>query len=69
MSLGVVIIVLAAGLGSRFQDAGHKLIQPLGDTTVLGATLAHAVDSALPVVVVTTRALQPRRCSTFPAAT
>lgn len=51
------IIVLAAGLGSRFQDAGHKLSQPLGATSVLGATLTHAVGSQLPLVVITTEAL------------
>ena len=57
MSSGAVIIVLAAGLGSRFQDAGPKLSQPLGVTSVLGATLAQAQASQLPVVVVTTEAL------------
>ena len=57
MSSGPVIIVLAAGLGSRFQDAGPKLSQPLGVTSVLGATLAQAQASQLPVVVVTTEAL------------
>lgn len=57
MNSGPVIIVLAAGLGSRFQDAGHKLSQPLGNTTVLGATLAQAMGSHLPLVVVTTEAL------------
>ena len=57
MSSGPVIIVLAAGLGSRFQDAGHKLNQPLGTTSVLGATLAQAMASQLPLVVVTTEAL------------
>lgn len=59
MNSGPVIIVLAAGLGSRFQDAGHKLTQPLGATTVLGATLAQAMGSQLPLVVVTTEALVP----------
>ena len=57
MSSGPVIIVLAAGLGSRFQDAGHKLSQPLGATSVLGTTLAQAMASQLPLVVVTTAAL------------
>lgn len=51
------IIVLAAGLGSRFQDAGHKLSQPLGSSSMLGATLTHATSSGLPVVVVTTETL------------
>ncbi|MBX9795027.1 MAG: nucleotidyltransferase family protein [Burkholderiaceae bacterium] len=57
MSSGPVIIVLAAGLGSRFQDAGHKLSQPLGVSSVLGSTLAQAMASQLPLVVVTTEAL------------
>lgn len=57
MTSGPAIIVLAAGLGSRFQDAGHKLSQPLGSTSVLGATLAHAIGSGLPLVVITTEAL------------
>ena len=50
-----VIIVLAAGLGSRFGGAQHKLSQTLGSTTVLGETLQHAIESGLPVVVVTTQ--------------
>ncbi len=57
MTSGPVIIVLAAGLGSRFHDAGHKLSQSLGTTSVLGATLAHAKGSRLPLVVITTEAL------------
>jgi molybdenum cofactor cytidylyltransferase len=50
------VVVLAAGKSSRFGGECHKLAQPLGDTTVLGATLRHAVASHLPVVVVTTEA-------------
>ncbi len=57
MKSGPVIIVLAAGLGSRFHDAGHKLVQPLGGTSVLGATLVQALASGLSLVVVTTAAL------------
>lgn len=48
------VIVLAAGAGSRFGASGHKLTQRLGASTVLGATLRHAISSHLPVVVVTT---------------
>ena len=51
------IIVLAAGLGSRFDAAGHKLAQDMGLHTVLATTLANAVNSGLPVTVVTTEAL------------
>ena len=51
------VIVLAAGAGSRFLGAGHKLAQRLGESTVLGNTLQHAIASHLQVVVVTTEAL------------
>ena len=50
------VIVLAAGKGSRFLGADHKLAQWLGAATVLGTTLRHAIASHLPVVVVTTEA-------------
>lgn len=50
------LIVLAAGHGSRFLSEQHKLDQPLGSTTVLGATVRHAVQTQLPVVVVTVAA-------------
>ena len=50
------LIVLAAGRGSRFLAEHHKLDQPLGGTTVLGATVRHAVQTQLPVVVVTVAA-------------
>jgi molybdenum cofactor cytidylyltransferase len=61
------LVVLAAGSGSRFiaesEDAGdarapgHKLAQAFGASTVLGTTLANAVRSQLPLIVVTTDAL------------
>jgi molybdenum cofactor cytidylyltransferase len=50
------VIVLAAGRGSRFLGADHKLAQRLGSATVLATTLRHAVATHLPVVVVTTEA-------------
>ena len=58
------IIVLAAGRGSRFGSAEHKLAQRLGHTSVLGATLSQAIASPLQVVVVTTEPLADlaRRC-------
>jgi len=57
MALGPALIVLAAGRGSRFNGAEHKLAQPLGPSTVLGCTLRHAIETHLPVVVVTTEPL------------
>ena len=57
MNSTVVLVVLAAGQGSRFRSGGHKLSQKLGASTVLGTTLGHALVSQLSVVVVTTAAL------------
>lgn len=54
MALQRTVIVLAAGQGSRFQDRMHKLAQPLGDSSVLMATIGNALASGLHVVVVTT---------------
>jgi len=51
------VVVLAAGKGSRFKGSAHKLEQSLGDLSVLGRTLHNAIESHLPVVVVTTQAL------------
>ena len=59
MPLRPTIVVLAAGPGRRFQGPQHKLQQPLGGASVLGATLGHAIESQLPVVVVTTALLAP----------
>lgn len=56
------LIVLAAGRGSRFRGERHKLEQSLGDSSVLGATLRHAIASHLPVLVVTTPALLAMAC-------
>lgn len=53
------IIVLAAGSGSRFSGPLHKLAQTLGGSTVLGTTVAHAVQTQLPVLVVATAAMVP----------
>lgn len=53
------IVVLAAGSGSRFGGDRHKLVQDFGASTVLGSTLRNAVESQLPVVVVTTAAQVP----------
>ena len=48
------VIVLAAGRGSRFVAPEHKLLQPFGSSTVLGTALHHAIESGLPLRVVTT---------------
>jgi molybdenum cofactor cytidylyltransferase len=51
-----VLVVLAAGRGSRFVGSGHhKLEQTIGGTTVLG----HALRAAVATHVVTTPALAP----------
>jgi molybdenum cofactor cytidylyltransferase len=58
------IIVVAAGRSSRFRagvsasSPDSKLEQPFGHSTVLGSTVRNAVQSQLPVLVVTTAALQ-----------
>jgi molybdenum cofactor cytidylyltransferase len=52
-----VIVVLAAGRGSRFRGRDHKLAQQLGSQSVLGRTIGQAISSGLPVVVVTTEPL------------
>ena len=57
MKSSPVVIVLAAGLGSRFVGSAHKLAQELGSGSVLSQTLGHAIESRLPVIVVTTQAL------------
>ena len=51
---GPVVVVLAAGRGSRFGGHAHKLTQRLGSSTVLGTTLRHVLASHLPMVVVAT---------------
>lgn len=53
------IIVLAAGRGSRFKGSEHKLLQPFAGSTVLGTVLDRAIESGLPVRVVTTAAMTP----------
>ncbi|MDP1900947.1 MAG: nucleotidyltransferase family protein [Rubrivivax sp.] len=53
------IVVPAAGSGRRFGGPLHKLEQAFGGSTLLGTTLRHAIETQLPLVVVTTRALAP----------
>jgi molybdenum cofactor cytidylyltransferase len=59
MNAQPTVVVVAAGQGKRFAGSEHKLGQPLGGSTVLGTTLRNAVESKLPVVLVTTAALLP----------
>ena len=54
MKTQAVVVVLAAGLGSRFAGPLHKLAQPLGSASVLGQCILRAIESRLPVIVVTT---------------
>jgi molybdenum cofactor cytidylyltransferase len=55
------IVVLAAGRGMRFHGEGHKLEQQLREAgeTVLSATLGHALETGLRVVVVTSARMAP----------
>lgn len=53
------IVVPAAGAGSRFGGPLHKLQQEFAGSTVLGSTVRRAIETQLPVVVVTTAALAP----------
>jgi molybdenum cofactor cytidylyltransferase len=57
MTTRPVVVVLAAGAGSRFGGPNHKLMQPFGESTVLGTTLSHVIASHLPLVVVATEGL------------
>lgn len=65
------VVVLAAGRGSRFRGAGHKLEQALtltaGGETVLASSLGHALATRLRVVVVTTASLAPAVHRLIPA--
>jgi molybdenum cofactor cytidylyltransferase len=59
MRIRPTIIVVAAGSSRRFGDGLHKLDQALGASTVLGQTVRNAVQTQLPVLVVTTLARVP----------
>lgn len=59
MRIRPTIVVLAAGQGRRFLGPRHKLEQALGHGSVLGTTLGNALQTRLPVLVVTTAALAP----------
>jgi len=59
-----VVVVLAAGQGSRYTGPGHKLHQELrAGETVLQRTVAQVRASGLPWVIVTTQAMKdPAQC-------
>ncbi len=59
-----VVVVLAAGQGSRYKGPGHKLHQELrAGETVLQRTVAQVRASGLPWVLVTTQAMKdPVQC-------
>lgn len=57
MRIRPTIVIPAAGGGKRFGGPQHKLEQPFDGATVLGSTIRHAIETQLPVVVVTTAAL------------
>ncbi|EGJ11624.1 MULTISPECIES: NTP transferase domain-containing protein [Rubrivivax] len=59
MNTSPTIVVLAAGQGARFHPARHPLDQALHGSTVLGTTVAHALQTGLRVLVVTTERLVP----------
>jgi len=52
----IVAIVLAAGAGSRFSGDVHKLLVPLGDSTIIGLSLSHVLDAGFSRVIVVTGA-------------
>lgn len=57
-----VVVVLAAGRGSRFTGTQHKLGQEFADASVLGCTLRHVLETGLEMVVVTTDVMLAEAC-------
>src|SRR4051812_3241640 len=51
------VVVLAAGAGSRYHGARHKLSEKLGSDSVLARTLRNAIASEMTVVLVVSEAL------------
>lgn len=63
-----VVVVLAAGRGTRFRGDRHKLEQSIGNgPAVLAQTLRHVMESHLPLVVVTSEKLAPLAASSVAA--
>jgi CTP:molybdopterin cytidylyltransferase MocA len=55
---GTIGVLLAAGGGSRFTRSTHKLLAPLGGSTVFGHALAAALGAGFDHVVVVTGAVE-----------
>lgn len=53
-----VAVILAAGAGSRFGGDLHKLLAPLGTTSVIGSALDHVLAAGFTHVVVVTGAVE-----------
>lgn len=53
----VVAVILAAGAGSRFSGNVHKLLAPLGESTVIGSTLSNVLAAGFSKVFVVTGAV------------
>ena len=53
----IVAIVLAAGAGSRFSGDVHKLLAPLGGSTVIGSSLSNVLAAGFSKVIVVTGAV------------
>jgi molybdenum cofactor cytidylyltransferase len=60
------IVVLAAGSGTRFLGPGHKLEGRIGDASVLGLTLRHALATGARVVLVVSRRVRDGLHGTLP---
>ena len=59
MTGDVLVVLLAAGAGKRFEDIGHKLLASLTSTgpTIIEQALRHALDAQIGPVLVVTGAL------------
>jgi molybdenum cofactor cytidylyltransferase len=57
-SVNGVGVLLAAGAGSRYSGPTHKLLAPLGERTVIEASLASVCAAGFPTVVVVTGAIE-----------
>jgi molybdenum cofactor cytidylyltransferase len=55
---GTIGVLLAAGGGTRFTRSTHKLLAPLGDSTVFGRALAAALGAGFEHLVVVTGAVE-----------